>query len=76
MPRDYLVNGLYLQKIKLKGPLSRGSHFNIYFRLECRKNRGSRQNFQGISSSKDRILINSDHFVTLSSYAYIKNRTI
>ena len=35
IPRDYLVDGPYLQKIKLNGPLSRGSHFNIYFRLEC-----------------------------------------
>ena len=46
MFRDYLINRLYLQKINLKKPLSRGRRFKIYFRLECRGNRGSRQNFQ------------------------------
>ena len=55
---------LYLQKVKLKWPLSRGSHFDIYFRLECWENRGSRQNFHEILFSKDCILINPDHFVT------------
>ena len=35
-------------KIKLKRPLSTGNHFNIYLRLECWENRGSRQNFHGI----------------------------
>ena len=54
----------YLQKINLKRPLSRGSRFKIYFRLECRGNRGSRQNFHGIPFFKDRVLINPDHFVT------------
>ena len=62
MPRDYLVDGPYLQKIKLKGPLSRGSHFNIYFRLECRENRGSRQNFHEILFFKGSVLINLGHF--------------
>ena len=52
---DYLVHRLYLQKINLKWPLSRGSHFKIYFRLECRENRGSRQNFHRILFSKDRV---------------------
>ena len=50
--RDYLINHLYLQRINLKRPLSRGSHFEIYFRLECRRNWGSRQNFHGILFSK------------------------
>ena len=47
--------------IKLKHPLSRGSHFNIYFRLKCQGNRGLRQNFYEIPFSKDRVLINLDH---------------
>ena len=64
MSRDYLVNRLCLQKINLKKSLSRDSRFKIYFRLECRKNQGSRQNFHGIPFSKDRILIKPDHFVT------------
>ena len=50
--RDYLINRLHLQKINLKRPLSRGSHFKIYFRLECQGNRGSRQNFHEILFSK------------------------
>ena len=54
-------------KIKLKRPLSRGSHFKIYFRLECRKNRGSHQNFHGVFFSKDLVLINSDHIIFLIS---------
>ena len=61
---DYLVNRLYLQKINLEKPLSRGSRFKIYFRLECRGNRGSDQNFHEILFSKDRILIKLNHFVT------------
>ena len=59
MPQDYLVNDLYLQKTKLKGPLSRGSHFNIYFRLERRGNRGSRQNFHGIPFFQKKMHINN-----------------
>ena len=35
----------YLTKITLKKPLSRGSRFKIYFRLERRGNRGSLQSF-------------------------------
>ena len=42
----------YLTKINLKKPLSRGSRFKIYFRLERRGNHGSRQNFHEISFSK------------------------
>ena len=42
----------YLTKITLKKPLSRGSRFKIYFRLERRGNRGSRLNFHGIPFSK------------------------
>ena len=61
MLRDYLVNHLYLHKIKLKGPLSRDSHFKIYIRSKFRGNRGSRQNFHGIPFSKDRVLINPSH---------------
>ena len=61
MSRDYLINHLYLQRINLKRPLSRASHFKIYFRLECQGNQGSRQNFHGIPLSKDSILIKSDH---------------
>ena len=67
MFRDYLVNHLYLRKINLKWLLSRGSCFKIYFRLECRGNWGSRQNFHRIPFSKDCILIKSDHFVTYHS---------
>ena len=52
MCRDYLVNRLILQKINLKKPLSRGSRFKIYFRLERRENYGSRQNFHEIPFSK------------------------
>ena len=58
---DYLISRLYLQKINLRRPLSRGSRFKIYFRLECQGNQGSRQNFHGIPLSKDSILIKSDH---------------
>ena len=57
MFRDYLVHRLYLQKINLKRPLSRGSRFKIYFRLECRRNWGSRQNFHGIPIFR-RVFIN------------------
>ena len=42
----------HLTKITLKKPLSRGSRFKIYFRLERRENRGSRLNFHGIPFSK------------------------
>ena len=42
----------YLTKITLKKPLSRGSHFKIYFRLERRGNRGSHLNFHGTPFSK------------------------
>ena len=42
----------YLTKITLKKPLSRGSRFKIYFRLERQGNRGSRLNFHEISFSK------------------------
>ena len=45
-------------KIKLKWPLLGGSHFNIYFHSECRKNRGSNQDFHEISLFKDDSLIN------------------
>ena len=31
MFRNYLVNRLYLQKINLKKPLSRGSQFKLHF---------------------------------------------
>ena len=54
-------------KIKLKWPLSRGSHFNIYFRLERRENRGSRQNFHEILFFKDRVSIDPDHYVSYHS---------
>ena len=68
MFRDYLINRLYLQRINLKRPISRGGRFKIYFRLENRKNRGSRQNFHGIPFSKDRVLINRNRYVTLQIY--------
>ena len=42
----------YLTKITLKKPLSRGSCFKIYFRLERRGNRGSRLDFHEIPFSK------------------------
>ena len=64
---DYLVNHLYSKKINLKKPLSRGSRFKIYFRLECWENRGSHQNFHEIPFFKDHTLINPDHFVTYNS---------
>ena len=69
MFRDYFINRLYLQKVNLKKPLSRGSRIKIYFRLECRENRGLRQNFHGIFFSKDRVLIKPDHRnIPLSDY--------
>ena len=64
-------------KIKLRWPLSRGSHFNIYFCLECQGNWGSLQKFHGIPFFKDRVLINPGHYVTLQIqwlHAYLKNR--
>ena len=42
----------YLTKMTLKKPLSRGSPFKIYFRLEHRGNRGSCRNFHEIPFSK------------------------
>ena len=69
---DYLIKCLYLQKINLKRPVSRGNHFKIYFRLECRGNRKSRQNFHWIPILKDSMLINSNHSIPLPLYAYIK----
>ena len=42
----------YLTKITLKKPLSRGSRFKIYFRLERWGNRGSRLDFHKIPFSK------------------------
>ena len=51
--RDYLINRPYLQRINLKRPLSRGSRFKIYLRLEYRGNRKSRQNFHGASFPRD-----------------------
>ena len=51
----------YLTKITLKKPLSRGSRFKIYFRLEHRGNRGSRLNFHEIPFFKDNVLIKPDH---------------
>ena len=78
MSRDYLINCLYLQKkINLKKPLSRGSRFKIYFRLERRRNRGSHQNFHRISFSKDRTSIISDQqvkheFITITYLSKIK----
>ena len=67
---DYLVNCLYLKKINLKRPLSRGSRFKIYFRLEYRGNRGLRQNFHGIPFSKNRILIKFEtfHIILFNDY--------
>ena len=62
-------------KIKLKWPLSKGNHFKIYFRLECRRNRGSRQDFHGVFFFEDRILINPDHFVTYRlMITYLSNK--
>ena len=71
MFQDYLINHFYLQKITLKKSLSRDSCFNIYFRLECRGNRGSCQNLHEILFSKDRVSINPGHFVTLQIYHHI-----
>ena len=50
-------------QIRLKWPLSRGSHFKTYSRLECRENRGSHQNFHENLFSKDRVLIILNHVV-------------
>ena len=63
-------------KIKLKRPLLGGSRSNIYSHSEHWGNRGSNQDFHGISFSKDRSLINRDQFKILLSYAYTKNQTI
>ena len=68
MFQDYLINRLYLQRINLKRPLSRGSHFKIYFRLENRENRESPQNFHEIPFFKDRVLINPNRYTTLQIY--------
>ena len=76
---DYLVNRLYLQKINLKKPLSRGSRFKIYFRLECQGNRGSRQNFHEIHFPKDRLLINLNRYVMIRNllrHTCIENQTV
>ena len=56
-PKNTYILGLFgklshLTKITLKKPLSRGSRFKIYFRLERRENQGSRLNFHGIPFSK------------------------
>ena len=61
-PGLFSRRSLFTKKIKLNGPLSRGSHFNIYFRLECWGNRGSYQNFHGIPFFKYSVLINTGHF--------------
>ena len=63
MFRDYLINRLHLQKINLKRPLSRGSRFKIYFRLEGQGNRGSRQNFHGVPFSRDCKTITPSHMI-------------
>ena len=68
MFQDYLINRLYLQRINLKRPLSKGNRFKIYFRLECRGNQGSPPRFPRSSFSEDRILINLNHDVTLPIY--------
>ena len=70
-PRLFHKSSLFT-KINLKRPLSGGSHFKIYFRLECQENRGSHQNFHEIPFSKDRVLINLDHYVTLQIYYHLK----
>ena len=76
MFRNYLVNCLYLQKINLKRPLSRGSRFEIYFRLECWGNRGSRQNFHEILFPKDHVLINRiiSYNTIQRLHAFVKNK--
>ena len=53
----------YLTKITLKKPLSKGSRFTIYFRLERRGNRGSSQNFHGTPFSGDRKIIILSHTI-------------
>ena len=76
MFRDYLVNRLHLQRINLKRPLSRGNRFKIYFRLECRENRGLRQNFHEIPFLGDCKIITSGHmiisYLLLTHAIYIK----
>ena len=59
-------------KNKIRVTLSRGNHFKIYFCLECQGNRGSCQNFHRIPFSKDRVLINPGHYVTLQIYYHLK----
>ena len=54
----YINKPSLFTKIKLKWPLLGGSHFNIYFHSERRKNRGSNQDFHEISLFKDDSLIN------------------
>ena len=58
------MNRLYLQKMNLKRPLSRSSRFKIYFRLECRRNQGSHQNFHEIPLSKKSHFNKTGLFVT------------
>ena len=62
--RDYLINHLYLQRINLKRPLSSGSRFKIYFRLECWGKLRIVPKFSRNFFSKNRVLINPNHYVT------------
>ena len=67
-------------KIKLKYPLSRGSHFKIYFCLEYQRNRGSSQDFHGVSFSGDCKIITPGHTIIshllLTPEIYIKTRNL
>ena len=53
----------FFTKVKLKWPLSRGSHFTVHFCLEFRRNRESSQYFHGVSFSKDCKIINLSYMI-------------
>ena len=65
-------------KVKLKWPLSRGSHFKIQFSLEFQGNQGSSQNFHGVPLSGDCKIITRVtqlfyFFIINAYYTYLKH---
>ena len=63
-------------KVKLKWPLSRGSHFKVHFCLEFRENRGSSKNFREVPFSRDCKIIKPDSHdysisITNTYYTYL-----
>ena len=55
----------HFQKVKLKLPLSRDSHFKVHFGLKFRENRGSSQNFHRASFPGDCKIITLSHMIIL-----------